>query len=115
MNDPNQREEFSKASEQYWAFANFVDTHRIYLPEAVCASLDNFTGMIRKKVIGVGVYSRIEFPTGDSLKTYGEELMSAVRAFEEDIPRLRKVLESEFRKILGAEPPEKPLDPAKPK
>jgi|HubBroStandDraft_1064217.scaffolds.fasta_scaffold04201_1 hypothetical protein len=114
MNRPNQEEEFSKANNQAWEFANFVDTHRIYLPESICGSLDTFTAVIRKKVINVGIYSRNEFPTGHSLEKYGQELISAVQAFEGEIPRLRIDLESEFRKILGAEQSEKALEVTNP-
>jgi hypothetical protein len=33
-----------------------------------------------------------------------EAVMNAYEAFQKEIPEIRKVLESEFRKLLGGEP-----------
>ena len=97
---PNQEQEYRKASELAWAFADFVDTHRIYLPETLCASVDSISDVVRKNVVNVGISNQRDFVTGQPLEAFSGSLLKAVESFEKDIPELRKSLEKEFRAML---------------
>jgi hypothetical protein len=102
FNQPDQKEEFKKISANVSEFALYADTRRVYLPETVCASVDNFVEAVRSKVIYAGVYGR-ESTSVKHLEKYEEILLKACEVFQKEIPALRKALEVEFRKMLGVE------------
>jgi hypothetical protein len=97
------REEYLVAHKKILDFYVFVETHRIYLPEHICASLANFVDALRKPVISVYVYGSIDYPNPQTLKERNEAFMAVYEAFKNDIPAARKALEDEFRKILGGD------------
>jgi hypothetical protein len=102
--DQGRREEYNKTLKRTNDFALFVDTHRIYLPDGVCALLDDFVDVVRKAVIPVGVWGNIPFPDEETHKQWGKVVLSAYSAFETKIPTARRALEAEFRAILGDPP-----------
>ena len=99
--EQGQREEYNKTIEIIRAFALFVDAHRIYLPEQICALLEEFLDEMKRAVIPIGHYGG---QTDKAHTQRHEAVMKAFQAFEKEIPAARKALESEFRTILG-EPP----------
>jgi hypothetical protein len=98
------QEEYLATHKRICDFYVFVETHRIYLPERVCASLANFISVLKKPVIDVYVYGgTIDYPDQQTMKERKEAFMTAYEVFKNDIPAARKALEDEFRKILGVE------------
>jgi hypothetical protein len=88
----------------------FIDKHRIYFPEEMCALLDKFSGVLRKTVIDVSVYAGVDSPsTAEMVAERNEALTRAYETFEEDVPEALRALEVAFRSILG-EPLARPVD-----
>lgn len=110
MNEEERHADFYKLEEQFRELYSFIETIRIYLPEHICRLLDDVLDHIRKPVIAVWVYGAVDaYAPPQYLQQRGEELMKAVSAFEKDIPAAKKVLEAEFRKMLGVEDPRRHL------
>ncbi len=96
------RSEDLRAGQKVFELYSFIDLHRIYLPDSVCALLDNFEGTIRRSVSQVGIWwTRIDNPTPETMKQQNDVMRSACQALETDIPALRKELLAEFRTLLG--------------
>lgn len=83
-------------------FYKFFESHRIYLPERICASLATFIDALRKPVIAVYVYGGIDYPNEQTLKERKEAFMTAYQAFEKHIPAAIKALEMSFGQYLGS-------------
>jgi ABC-type anion transport system duplicated permease subunit len=99
-----QRPEFVKIFTAWREFILFVDRLRIYLPESVCSSVEEFTKQVRRRVINVGVFSQFDsYASPDSNAEYGKQLLEAIDAFEKTLPSLRKTLETELRAMLGGD------------
>jgi hypothetical protein len=81
----------------------FIEKHRIYLPERICALLKTFLDIMSKNLTGVGVYSSIKSPIAKTQADKQEVLAKAYEAFQSDIPAAKRALEDEFRKMLGVE------------
>jgi hypothetical protein len=76
------------------------DPARIYLPESLCVLMQEFIQTVRKPVISFGVWMRL--PEGNrDLKQMNETWAEVDAAFDTTIPEARKVLETEFRSLLG--------------
>jgi hypothetical protein len=103
---PRQHEEFTKTESSSREFALFVESHRIYLPESVCTSLDAFVKAIRKAVIDTGVYGAIENPSERITPEYKNAIFGAINAFETELPIALSALQAEFRNILEGKTPE---------
>jgi hypothetical protein len=101
MGHQEKQEEYLATQKRILDFYDFVETHRIYLPEHICELLSNFIGALRKPVIEVHVYGSIDYPNDQTLKERKEAFMLAYENFQNDIPKARKALEGEFRTILG--------------
>jgi hypothetical protein len=111
--EQRRRDEYNKTMERIGEFALFVDTHRIYLPDGICALLDKFVDDLRRTVIPVGVYGAIACPNEETQRQRNEAVMSAYLAFEKSIPAARGALETEFRAILGEPQDKHPGNPAR--
>jgi hypothetical protein len=89
----------------------FTEQHRIYLPETVCALVDKHLGQLRDTVWTVRSHTDNDDdwrgpipPHGpDFIQQSNDALTKAFKEFETDIPAARKLLEAEFRKMLGSE------------
>jgi hypothetical protein len=90
----------------YW----FVEKNRIYLPASVCNLLRTFTDTIGEHILAVGTFGS---PDNLALTVKVETAKKAYAAFQKNIPEIRKILETEFRKMLGVEPPSMPSSPAR--
>jgi hypothetical protein len=90
----------------YW----FVEKHRIYLPEPVCDLLRTFTDTIGEHILAVGTFGS---PDNLASTVKVKTAKKAYAAFHKNIPEIRKILETEFRKMLGVEPPSMPSSPAR--
>jgi hypothetical protein len=82
----------------------YFDKHRIYLPTALCASLEKLVMEVRSHVIHFGVYVRYDEKTLNE-QTHKEKEKawnSGWDAIKNQIPLARQSLEDEFRFLLGA-------------
>jgi hypothetical protein len=99
--EQGKREEFNKTLEMIREFALFVDGHRIYLPDNICALLDKLVDDLRKTIAPIGMWGTMPSPDEQTHKQYAAAVMSAFHRFEEDIPVAMKAIELQFRSILG--------------
>jgi hypothetical protein len=102
--DDTRREAYNATHKKIVGLYYFVEKNRIYLPEPVCELLASFVEEVRKGMIGMNTYAPFE-PSANP--RHNETRVSVVthvyESFQGTIPAARKVLESEFRKMLGAE------------
>lgn len=102
--EPSKEEKHRTAMGKLVEFFRFFDKHRIYLPEAVCGSLEKLALEVRSHVIKFGVYVRFH---EQSLNDYTREQKEKAwnegwDAIKNQVPQARKLLEDEFRALLGA-------------
>ena len=103
MGHQEKQAEYLATQKRILDFYDFVEIHRIYLPEHICESLSRFIGALRKPVVEVYVYGDIDYPNEQTLKERKEAFMKAYESFQNDIPKARKLLQDEFRAILGVD------------
>jgi hypothetical protein len=102
--DPQkQREAYQKAQSSMYETSLFIEKHRIYLPAGVCESLKAFLDIMWENVHSVGVYGSISRPTAQTLQESHAAFTKGHEALTKEIPSARAALESEFRRMLGAE------------
>jgi hypothetical protein len=83
---------------------SFIDRHRIFLPVSVCELLDEHYDELARSIYIATIY-------GGSIKSFDEKpslqrveaFTKAYEKFETHIPVARNLLETEFRKMLGAD------------
>jgi hypothetical protein len=103
----DKKEKYDQAANKLLDLYRYFERNRIYLPEAICASLENLIRNVRGQMIGFGLWVK----SGDHLQSEGshkemlEAWISGWEAFKNEAPVARKSLEEEFRLLLG--------DPAK--
>lgn len=104
--DPDKNVQHATAMNKLAEFYRFFDKHRIYLPDVLCISLEEFVSSVRGRVISYGVY--VQIPEGTRNETTLKQMETAWRDGWDEIkvrvPQARKVLETEFRQLLGALP-----------
>ena len=83
--------------------SEFIEKRRLYLPEPICALLKSCLDPMQDHVIRLGVYGTIVPLTPEQRIEKHELFMAAHKAFVEELPKARRLLEDEFRKILGGE------------
>jgi hypothetical protein len=97
-----QFEHYSKVYKSNYDLFLFVQYRRIYLPADVCRLLDNCLQAMNRAVIDANVYSQVESVNSDQMMREKHEALRNVHtAIMEDVPKMKGLLEAEFRKILG--------------
>jgi hypothetical protein len=104
VGEPDKQEKHRIAMNKLVDFFRYFDKHRIYLPEEICASLEALAMKVRSHIIAFGVYLRFN---DQSMNDYTREQKEKAwndgwDAIKNDVPQARKVLEEEFRMLLGA-------------
>lgn len=102
--EPTKQEKYTAAINKSAEFFRYFDKNRIYLPSALCTSLESFLRNMRSKVIGFGVYVRLDESgmTDESIRKKMDAWIEASRYFDEEVPKAREALEAELRNIIGA-------------
>jgi hypothetical protein len=102
--EPDKREKHLSVMNKLAEFFRFFDKHRIYLPEELCLSLEQLALQVRTHVINFGVFVRIHDESlNDHTREQKEKAWNAGwDAIKIEVPMARKVLEDEFRTLLGA-------------
>jgi hypothetical protein len=100
---PQQQAEFDKTGREVFDLSIFIEKHRIYLSDSVCALLDKFVSDAGKSVNAAGIFGRFKNPTEHTLLQSYAAFTKVYDDFGKAIPEARRVLEIEFRKMLGVE------------
>ena len=102
--EPSKEEKHRIAMGKLVEFFRFFDKHRIYLPEEVCGLLEKLALEVRSHVINFGVYVRFhEQSLNDHTREQKEKAWNdGWDAIKNQVPQARKLLEDEFRALLGA-------------
>jgi hypothetical protein len=97
-----QRESYDAVRKKLNEYFSFVERHRIFLPTEICDMLENHLHEIRVAVHLAGAYGgeRSIFIPRVADQSY-EAFNKIYDAFAVGIPNARKVLEAEFRRMLG--------------
>ena len=82
-------------------FFSFVEPNRIYLPASMCDLLENHLREIRKVVHLAGSYGGTPNFIPRIAEQRYDAFTKAYEIFNNDIPKARGVLETEFRNMLG--------------
>ena len=102
LQDPNSLEKQRTAKEKLLELYVFIENHRIYFPTHVCEKLDKFSGMLSHSITHFSIYWSIEAPTEGTRLEQRKVILDAVELLETILPGIRRELEGEFRKLLGA-------------
>ena len=102
--EPNKQEKHRVAMDKLVDFFRYFDKHRIYLPEEICSTLEVLAMKVRSHVIAFGVFVRLDDQSlNEQTRTQKEQAWnSGWDAIKTQIPQARKLLEEEFRVLLGA-------------
>jgi|SRR3569832_142320 len=88
----------NKAAEFYQAF----DKSRIFLPETVCAQIDEFLRGMRTRVIQFGVYTQTDQYAPDHVvRKQLDVWQKSAEYFNTEVPIARRALETELRNMLA--------------
>ncbi|MEZ7910448.1 MAG: hypothetical protein QMB55_01335 [Propionivibrio sp.] len=107
--EPSKREKYHTAMNKSAEFYRYFDKNRIYLPANLCQQIDELLQAMRSKVIGFGIYAHredSELPEQTLTKKH-ESWSEASEHFNSAVPKARKALEEELRKIIGSEAKDK--------
>lgn len=104
FNETERQQAYSETMKRLVEFFFFLEKRRIYLPESTCTMMQKFVDSIRRHVIRTNIYEPIEQPFNQKLLEEKIKVIQEVNeAFEGAIPAARAELETEFRRLLGAE------------
>jgi len=102
--EPDKNEKHQTAMTKLVDFFRYFDKNRLYLPPEICSSLKELVLMIRSDVIKFGVYVKYnESSMDDHTREEKEKAWNeGWDAIKKQVPESRKLLEEEFRGLLGA-------------
>ena len=83
-------------------FHDFVELHRIYLPEKIGILLSDFAGALWNPVTGVWMNADVDASNPAAFTERKKEFMQAFEAFNDsgNVVKARRLIEDEFRQIL---------------
>lgn len=101
--EPSKEEKHRIAMNKLVEFFRFFDKNRIYLPEKICGSLEKLALQVRSHVINFGVYIRFndQVLNDHTLEQKEKAWNEGWDAIKNQVPLARKLLEDEFRALLG--------------
>jgi hypothetical protein len=100
--EPSKKEKYLTAMNKAADFYRYFDKNRIYLPADVCMQLEEFIRGMRSKVIGFGIFARIDDDqlVGRMLEQKQEAWIKASEYFQTEAPKARVALEVALRSIV---------------
>lgn len=101
--EPDKNEKYSIAMQSLKDLFSYFDQNRIYLPEYLCNSIDNFIEGLRVPTIKFSFYLGASNYDEEALRKRKEAWIEAWEKVESNVPAARKALEKEFRSILGVD------------
>ena len=104
--EPSKKEKYATAMNKAAEFYRYFDKNRIYLPPAVCSQLEEFLRSMRSKVIGFGIFARLDDDklVGGLHEKKFEAWTKASEYFDTEAPKARTALEDALRAIVGPTP-----------
>ena len=93
----------STANETFQSFHIFFEKNKIYFSETTCQLLHEIRDAFYKALVNYNqhkLYKEIEVDDKELIKEAYKNLINSYNSVKDEIPKLRKELESEFRKIL---------------
>lgn len=100
---PTKHDLFIEVMKSSAKFSEYYAEKRIYIPEKICAKIDELFNNMKMKAISFGYFVRFE--NDDTLvEEMGEKHKAWVEAseyFDTVVPEAKSALEKEFRAILG--------------
>ena len=100
--DPSKDELRKEGGRLLYEFLRKYKKNRIYFSEEVCDKLRSFSDSIYEVTIQFS-FAITAQGEGDYLKDFTNRWVEANKNFNEQIPKVRKTIEEEFRKLLGVE------------
>ena len=103
--EPDKEEKHQTAMTKLVVFFRYFDKNRIYLPPEICSSLEELVLTVRSHVITFGVYVKYNDDSSMNERTRKEKENAwneGWDAIKNQVPESRKLLEEEFRGLLGA-------------
>jgi hypothetical protein len=102
--EPGKREKHATAMTKLTEFFRYFDKNKIYLPAALCASMEKLVRDVRLHVIKFGVYVQLEeneplLP--HTRKEKDDAWLSGWNLLSTQVPAVRTQLEDEFRALLA--------------
>jgi hypothetical protein len=102
LKDPWDLENERAAKEKVYELYFFIENNRIYFPQNVCDLLDVFSNKLSHSITHFSLYWTIASPTEATRLDQRKVLLDAVELLETKLPAMKKEIEVEFRKLLGA-------------
>ncbi len=101
---PEHKEQYAALWKELNEYLSSIQRNRIFLPAEVCELLFEHLKQIRRTVHVAGSHGGKEFfPTPELAEQSAEAFTRVYEAFNTEIPAAQKLLEAEFRKMLGVE------------
>jgi hypothetical protein len=93
----------AEAKDKALELSRYFESHRLYLPDSVCIILGKFVNKLFTTVNAMKIYwTEIEHPTPQTVEQRNERMQAAFYAFQNELPAIKILLETEFRSLLGA-------------
>ena len=104
VGEPNKGQKRITAMNKVAELYRYFDKHRIYLPPALCTSLESLVLEVRTLIIKFGVYVDLKDETmpAHTYKQKQDAWLDGFEAIKNKVPQARERLEEEFRSLLGA-------------
>jgi hypothetical protein len=81
----------------------YFQLNRLYLPDPVCIIVTSLINKMFGSVSAIQIYfAEAEHPTTQMRLEQNKKMLEVIPIIETEIPGLKSLLESEFRKLLGA-------------
>lgn len=100
--DPSKDELRKDGGRLLYEFLRKYKKNRIYFSEEVCEKLKSYSDSISEVVMPFSIALTIKNEDGH-FKDFTNEWVKSNKDFNEKIPKVRKTIEDEFRRLLGVE------------
>ena len=101
-NNPTKDELRKEGGRLLYEFLRKYKKNRIYFSEEVCEKLKSYSDSISEVVMPFSFALTIQIEEGH-FKDFTNEWVKSNKDFNEKIPKVRKTIEEEFRRLLGVE------------
>jgi hypothetical protein len=82
-------------------YFRYFDKNRIFLPSALCDSLESYARHARGPALLYGIHLGIQNPTPQTRQDTEEARQEFTKFVQEEVPKMRAAIEAEFRQLLG--------------
>jgi len=100
--DPTKDELRKEGGRLLYEFLRKYKKNRIYFSEQMCDNLKSYSDSIYEVVMPLSVALTVQLEEGQ-FREFTTKWMEANKNFNEQIPQARRIIEEEFRRLLGVE------------